>query len=73
MEVNFFGLIQVTKKAMEVMREQKPSGSSLLSFILLPSIESKLFRSVLRAAASGMRASGGVKRFCSLGSRRVPF
>jgi len=26
MEVNFFGLIQVTKKAMEVMREQKPSG-----------------------------------------------
>lgn len=30
MEVNFFGLIHVTKKAMEVMREQKPSGSSLL-------------------------------------------
>jgi len=26
MEVNFFGLISVTKKAMEVMREQKPSG-----------------------------------------------
>ena len=26
MEVNFFGLIQVTRKAMEVMREQKPSG-----------------------------------------------
>ncbi|KAF8852193.1 NAD(P)-binding protein, partial [Acephala macrosclerotiorum] len=26
MEVNFFGLIHVTKKAMEVMREQKPSG-----------------------------------------------
>jgi NAD(P)-dependent dehydrogenase (short-subunit alcohol dehydrogenase family) len=26
MEVNFFGLIEVTKKAMEVMREQKPSG-----------------------------------------------
>ena len=26
MEVNFFGLIAVTKKAMEVMREQKPSG-----------------------------------------------
>jgi len=26
MEVNFFGLIRVTKKAMEVMREQKPSG-----------------------------------------------
>ncbi|KAL8695961.1 MAG: hypothetical protein Q9224_003049 [Gallowayella concinna] len=26
MEVNFFGLINVTKKAMEVMREQKPSG-----------------------------------------------
>ena len=26
MEVNFFGLTQVTKKAMEVMREQKPSG-----------------------------------------------
>ena len=26
MDVNFFGLIAVTKKAMEVMREQKPSG-----------------------------------------------
>ncbi|KAL8947361.1 MAG: hypothetical protein Q9222_006352 [Ikaeria aurantiellina] len=26
MEVNFFGLINVTKKAMQVMREQKPSG-----------------------------------------------
>ena len=26
MDVNFFGLIRVTKKAMEVMREQKPSG-----------------------------------------------
>ncbi|KAL8825205.1 MAG: hypothetical protein Q9191_004557 [Dirinaria sp. TL-2023a] len=26
MEVNFFGLIAVTKKALEVMREQKPSG-----------------------------------------------
>ncbi|KAI4211922.1 MAG: hypothetical protein LQ351_005262 [Letrouitia transgressa] len=26
MEVNFFGLIAVTKKAMEVLREQKPSG-----------------------------------------------
>jgi short-subunit dehydrogenase len=26
MEVNFFGLIAVTKKAMEVMREQKPCG-----------------------------------------------
>ena len=26
MDVNFFGLISVTKKAMEVMREQKPSG-----------------------------------------------
>lgn len=26
MEVNFFGLIEVTKKALEVMREQKPSG-----------------------------------------------
>ncbi|KAL8712837.1 MAG: hypothetical protein Q9220_003045 [cf. Caloplaca sp. 1 TL-2023] len=26
MEVNFFGLISVTKKAMEVMREQRPSG-----------------------------------------------
>ena len=26
MEVNFFGLINVTRKAMEVMREQKPSG-----------------------------------------------
>ncbi|MCJ1360645.1 MAG: hypothetical protein MMC33_010654 [Icmadophila ericetorum] len=26
MEVNFFGLIHVTKKAMEVMRDQKPSG-----------------------------------------------
>ena len=25
-EVNFFGLIAVTKKAMETMREQKPSG-----------------------------------------------
>ncbi|KAI4175735.1 MAG: hypothetical protein LQ346_008015, partial [Caloplaca aetnensis] len=26
MEVNFFGLMAVTKKAMEVMREQKPTG-----------------------------------------------
>jgi len=26
MEVNFFGLIDVTRKALEVMREQKPSG-----------------------------------------------
>lgn len=26
MEVNFFGLMQVTRKAMEIMREQKPSG-----------------------------------------------
>lgn len=26
MEVNFFGLLSVTKKAMEVMREQKPCG-----------------------------------------------
>ncbi|KAI4094868.1 MAG: hypothetical protein LQ344_001913 [Seirophora lacunosa] len=26
MEVNFFGLMAVTKKAMEVMREQRPSG-----------------------------------------------
>ena len=26
MDVNFFGLIAVTKKAMEIMREQKPSG-----------------------------------------------
>ncbi len=26
MEVNFFGLMAVTKKAMEVMREQKPAG-----------------------------------------------
>lgn len=26
MDVNFFGLIAVTKKAMETMREQKPSG-----------------------------------------------
>lgn len=26
MDVNFFGLIAVTKKAMEVMRDQKPSG-----------------------------------------------
>jgi len=26
MDVNFFGLIAVTRKAMEVMREQKPSG-----------------------------------------------
>ena len=26
MEVNFFGLIDVTRKAMEVMRAQKPSG-----------------------------------------------
>jgi NAD(P)-dependent dehydrogenase (short-subunit alcohol dehydrogenase family) len=26
MDVNFFGLLAVTKKAMEVMREQKPSG-----------------------------------------------
>ncbi len=26
MDVNFFGLIAVTKKAMEIMRDQKPSG-----------------------------------------------
>lgn len=26
MEVNFFGLIDVTRRALEVMREQKPSG-----------------------------------------------
>jgi NAD(P)-dependent dehydrogenase (short-subunit alcohol dehydrogenase family) len=26
MEVNFFGLIEVTRQALEVMREQKPSG-----------------------------------------------
>ena len=26
MDVNFFGLINVTKKALETMREQKPSG-----------------------------------------------
>jgi len=26
MDVNFFGLIDVTRKAMEIMREQKPSG-----------------------------------------------
>lgn len=26
MEVNLFGLINVTRKAMEAMREQKPSG-----------------------------------------------
>lgn len=26
MEVNFFGVLAVTRKAMEVMREQKPSG-----------------------------------------------
>lgn len=26
MEVNFFGLLQVTRKAMEIMREQQPSG-----------------------------------------------
>lgn len=26
MEINFFGLMDVTRKAMEVMREQKPSG-----------------------------------------------
>jgi NAD(P)-dependent dehydrogenase (short-subunit alcohol dehydrogenase family) len=26
MEVNFFGLLDVTRKAMEVMREQQPSG-----------------------------------------------
>lgn len=26
MEVNFFGLIAVTRRAMEIMREQKPSG-----------------------------------------------
>ena len=26
MDVNFFGLIAVTRKAMEVMRDQKPSG-----------------------------------------------
>jgi NAD(P)-dependent dehydrogenase (short-subunit alcohol dehydrogenase family) len=26
MEVNFFGLVNVTRKAMEVMRDQKPSG-----------------------------------------------
>jgi len=26
MNVNFFGLIDVTRKAMQVMREQKPSG-----------------------------------------------
>lgn len=26
MDVNFFGLLAVTRKAMEVMREQKPSG-----------------------------------------------
>ena len=26
MEINFFGLINVTRKAMETMREQKPSG-----------------------------------------------
>lgn len=26
MDVNFFGLMAVTKKSMEVMREQKPSG-----------------------------------------------
>lgn len=26
MEVNFFGLTQVTRKALDVMREQKPSG-----------------------------------------------
>lgn len=26
MEVNFFGLIDVTRKAIEVMRDQKPSG-----------------------------------------------
>ena len=26
MDVNFFGLLRVTKKAMEVMRDQKPSG-----------------------------------------------
>lgn len=26
MDVNFFGLIACTKKALEVMREQKPSG-----------------------------------------------
>lgn len=26
MEVNFFGLTEVTKKALEVMREQKPCG-----------------------------------------------
>jgi NAD(P)-dependent dehydrogenase (short-subunit alcohol dehydrogenase family) len=26
MEVNFFGLIDVTRKAMEVMRDQKPAG-----------------------------------------------
>lgn len=30
MEVNFFGLIEVTKKAMEVMREQKPSGGHII-------------------------------------------
>lgn len=26
MDVNFFGLIAVTRKAMDVMRDQKPSG-----------------------------------------------
>lgn len=29
MDVNFFGLIAVTRKAMEVMRDQKPSGGSI--------------------------------------------
>lgn len=29
MEINFFGLLNVTKKAMEVMREQNPSGGMI--------------------------------------------
>ena len=33
MDVNFFGLIAVTRKAMEVMREQKPSGGVIQQVI----------------------------------------
>lgn len=55
MEVNFFGLINVTKKAMEVMREQKPSGklgSWRSHLFLMTSYVLQLFKSSKKTRSS---------------------
>ena len=76
MDVNFFGLIRVTQKAMEVMREQKPSGGLIQQVKLIGGQRGVPFSSIYcaskwavegftEAVSKEVKLEWGIKSICA--------